>query len=77
MKLTGDLKKQVDEAADISEKKKLIEKAVMKLSDDELDMVEGGISYDPKSIRCPNGCNFWGMPGRTCLCCNQEIQLPG
>ena len=42
MKLTGNLKKQVDEAADIAEKKKLIEKAGMKLTDDELNMLAGG-----------------------------------
>ena len=40
MKLTGDLKKQVDNAADIAEKKKLIEQAGMKLTDEELDKVK-------------------------------------
>ena len=34
MKLIGDLKKQVDNAKDISEKRSIIEKAGMKLSDD-------------------------------------------
>ena len=36
------IKKQADEAADISEKKKIIEQAGMKLTDDELDKVSGG-----------------------------------
>ena len=42
MKLIGDLKKQVDNAKDISKKRIIIEKAGMKLNDDELDMVAGG-----------------------------------
>ena len=42
MKLIGNLKKQVDKATDISEKRSLIENAGMKLTDDELDMVVGG-----------------------------------
>ena len=42
MKLIGKLKKQVDAAADVSEKRSLIEKAGMKLTDDELEMVSGG-----------------------------------
>ena len=46
MKLIGDLKKQVDNAKDISEKRSIIEKAGMKLSDDELDMVAGGQYID-------------------------------
>ena len=40
MKLTDNLKKQADNAADIE--KKTIKKAGMKLSDDELDTVSGG-----------------------------------
>ncbi len=46
MKLKGDLKKQVDSAADINSKKTLIEKAGMKLTDDELNMVAGGINSE-------------------------------
>ncbi len=42
MRLIGNLKKQVDAAADVSEKRSLIEKAGMKLTDDELEMVAGG-----------------------------------
>ncbi|MBO7662870.1 MAG: bacteriocin [Clostridia bacterium] len=42
MKLTGKLKKQVDEAANREEKRSLIEQAGMELTDDELDQVSGG-----------------------------------
>ena len=42
MKLTGDLKKQVEKAESKEEKKKLIENAGMELTDDELDEVAGG-----------------------------------
>ena len=43
MKLTGDLKNQVEKAESKEEKKKLIENAGMELTDDELDEVAGGI----------------------------------
>ena len=43
MELTGDLKKQVDNAADIDAKRSLIEKAGMKLTEDELSKVAGGV----------------------------------
>ena len=42
MKLTGDLKKQVEKTASRQEKKAAIEQAGMLLTDDELDMVAGG-----------------------------------
>ena len=42
MKLTGNLKKQVEKAESKEEKKKLIENAGMELTDDELDEVAGG-----------------------------------
>lgn len=42
MKLIGNLKKQVDNATDLSEKRTLIERADMALTDDELNMVAGG-----------------------------------
>ena len=42
MKLTGDLKNQVEKAESKEEKKKLIENAGMELTDDELDEVAGG-----------------------------------
>ena len=43
MELSGDLKKQVEQAETKEEKKKLIENAGMKLTDDELNMVAGGL----------------------------------
>ncbi len=42
MKLTGNLKKQVESEGTKEGRKKLIEKAGMKLTDDELEMVAGG-----------------------------------
>jgi hypothetical protein len=42
MKLTGELKKQVEKAETKDEKKSLIENAGMLLNDDELEMVSGG-----------------------------------
>ena len=44
MKLTGILKKQVEKADNKDEKRRLIEKAGMKLTDEELEMVSGGKS---------------------------------
>ena len=63
MKLTDNLKKQADNAADIE--KKTIKKAGMKLSDGELDTVSGGFinrlceynpncDYGPFSVNCSN-----------------------
>ena len=57
MKLTGELEKKVNEAADKAEAKKLIEQAGMILTDDELEKVAGGVEptyvndYEP----CPKG----------------------
>ena len=42
MKLTGDLKNQVEKAESKDEKKKLIEEAGIILDDEELDEVSGG-----------------------------------
>ncbi len=42
MKLTGELKKQVEMAGSKEEMKKLIEEAGMELTDSELDQVAGG-----------------------------------
>ena len=42
MKLTGNLKKQVENEGTKEGRKKLIEKAGMKLTDEELEMVAGG-----------------------------------
>ena len=43
MKLTGELKEQVEKAETKDEKKSLIENAGMLLTDDELDQVAGGL----------------------------------
>ena len=42
MKLTGDLKNQVEKAESKDERKKLIEEAGMELTDEEMDQVAGG-----------------------------------
>ena len=42
MKLTGELKKQVEKADNRDEKKRLIEEAGVELSEDELDKASGG-----------------------------------
>ena len=42
MKLTGDLKKQVEKAESKDDKKKVIEEAGMELTDEEMDQVAGG-----------------------------------
>ena len=42
MKLTGNLKKQVESAPTREEKREIIKKAGMLLSDDELEQVSGG-----------------------------------
>ena len=45
MKLTGDLKKQVEQAETKDEKKSLIENVGMLLNDDELEKVSGGSDF--------------------------------
>ena len=45
MKLTGELKKQVEKTDNRDEKKRLIEEAGMELTDEEMDIVSGG-SHD-------------------------------
>ncbi|MCR5482675.1 MAG: hypothetical protein K6F52_07785 [Clostridia bacterium] len=45
MELTGELKEQVEKAESKEEKKKLIEKAGMLLSDEEPEEVSGGPLY--------------------------------
>ena len=42
MKLTGELKKHVEETDSREEKKRLIEEAGMELTDEEMDIVSGG-----------------------------------
>ena len=38
----------MDSTSDLSEKRSIIEKAGMKLTDEELDMIAGGAHYDPE-----------------------------
>ena len=54
MKLTGNLKKQVEKAETKEEMKSLIENAGMLLNDDELENVAGGKSnlFKPYEIYC-------------------------
>jgi len=56
MKLIGELKKQVDSTTDMSEKRRFMEKAGLKLTDDELSMLAGGDIY----YECPGGGNTGG-----------------
>ncbi len=44
MELIGKLKEQVEQAKDIGEAKNLIEDAGMRLSDEELEQVSGGLA---------------------------------
>ncbi len=44
MKLTGELKKNVDKAESKEEAKELIAQAGMELTDEEMDQVAGGLS---------------------------------
>ena len=53
MKLIGNLKKRVDQATDIAEKKSLIEKAGMQLTDDEMEQVAGGANFFSYEKNCP------------------------
>ena len=59
MKLTGSLKKQVEKAESKTEKKNLIKKAGMLLTDEELDKVSGGMHHegdgDDETIVSGNG----------------------
>ena len=50
MKLTGEFKEKADRASNLSEKRHLIEEAGMKLTDDELETVAGGIGAGRLSI---------------------------
>ena len=45
MKLTGDLKKQVEKTENLEETQKTIEESGIKLSDDDLDEVAGGAYF--------------------------------
>ena len=76
MKLTGILKKQVEKADNKAEKRRLIEKAGMKLTDEELEMVSGGKSgaLKPCVLYCADDVGYNGKlitPG-----CGFEEQYP-
>lgn len=49
MKLTGELKKNVDKAQTKEEAKELIAQAGMELTDEELDTVAGGLRHHAAS----------------------------
>ena len=60
MKLTGKLKEKVSEAENKEQAKEAIKQAGMELTDDELEMVSGGIGDDYDNTKCqwnPNGNN--------------------
>ncbi len=54
MELTGGLEEQVEKAGSKGEKKSLIGNAGMLLTDDELDMVSGGIVEPKPDCILPN-----------------------
>lgn len=70
MKLIGNLKKQVDKAADRAEKKSLIEEAGMALTDDELDRVAGGGRASEDERFCHCSAPDFGPDGTQLLCGN-------
>lgn len=60
MKLTGELKKHVEETDSREEKKRLIEEAGMELTDEEMDIVSGGESIDLRfNLRIHDSGNFF------------------
>ena len=65
IQLIGKLKQKVDNAAGKEEARKLIEDAGVKLTDEELELVSGGVDYgddDEKLTRrekLPCGKKFW------------------
>ena len=61
MKLIGNLKKQVEETKNKEEAKEVIEKAGMKLTDEELDQVTGGARIGEGNItRINHNCGVTG-----------------
>ena len=67
MKLTGNLKKQVEKAQTREEAKEAIENAGMLLEDDELDMVAGGQN---EKERCACSAPDFGKDGALVFCRN-------
>ncbi len=54
MELTGKLKEQVEKSKNLEDAKKIIEKAGMKLNDEELDKVAGGRIPSSFNLDLPN-----------------------
>ena len=75
MKLTGNLKKQVDQTESREEARSLIEKAGVQLTDGELDQVAGGWGEGPMLFEIPvlvkcDACGNMIRKGYPCLFCS-------
>ena len=70
MKLTGNLKKQVEQTESKEEAKKVIEDAGMLLTDDELDRVAGGGSASEDKPICQCSAPDFGPNGKLMFCNN-------
>ena len=69
MKLTGNLKKQVESAPTMEEKREIIKKAGMLLADDELEQVSGGFERDGNVCPYKPFCsNEYGKSPECCTC---------
>ena len=81
MKLTGNLKKQVEATVTKDEARKVIRKASMILDDAELDQVTGGEGENSDSSLCNCGLQPYIMVGpvKQCLICGKpkEKLSPG
>ena len=81
MKLIGNLRKQVESEGTMEGRKKLIEKAGMKLTDDELENVSGGVEFITLPVyQCQNeNCRqIWGTmdtPTECPLCYGTEFVI--
>ena len=68
MKLVGELKKQVEETKNKEEAKKVIEKAGILLTDDEMDNIDGGW------IKIVSTCSLCGSQTYNGLCTNKKCK---
>ena len=78
MKLTGNLKKQVEKAETREAARETIAQAGMLLNDDELDQVAGGGGggrVDYCSCEKPDPC-YEGIRHATCQKCGKPIWIP-
>ena len=75
MKLTGNLKKQVEATATKDEARETIADAGMLLNDDELDQVAGGIGDYYCSCKKPDP-SYDGPHHVTCKSCGKPILIP-